>query len=51
MHAGEQLAGAAGSHEVGEAVVGIGELLKGAGHDEDDGERIEAFGFVDGAMA
>ena len=51
MHTRQQLPGTAGTHEVGEAVVGAGELIEGRKADEDHGKGIEAFGLVDGGVA
>ena len=44
MHTGQQLPRTAGTHEVGEAVVGAGELIEGREADEDHGQGIKAFG-------
>ena len=51
MHARQQLPRTAGTHEVGEAVVGAGELVKGREPDEDHCQGINAFGFADEGMA
>ena len=51
MHTGEQLPRTAGTHEVGEAVVGAGELVEGREAHEDHCQGVKAFGFVDGGVA
>ena len=51
MHARQQLPGTAGSHEVGEAVVGAGELVEGRESNEDHRQSVETFRLVDGGVA
>jgi hypothetical protein len=51
MHTREQLPRTAGTHEVGEAVVGAGELVEGREADENHGQGIKAFRLVDGGVA
>ena len=51
MHARQQLPCTTGTHEVGEAVVGAGELIAGREAYEDHGQGIDAFGLVDGGVA
>ena len=51
MHTRQQLPGTAGSHEVGEAVVGAGELVEGREANENHDQGINAFGFADEGMA
>lgn len=51
MHTGEQLPCTAGTHEVGETVVGAGELVEGREANEDHCQSIKPFGFVNGGVA
>jgi len=51
MHARQQLPRTAGTHEVGEAVVGAGELVEGREANENHRQGVEAFRFVDGGVA
>ena len=51
MHTCQQLPRTAGTHEVGEAVVGASELVEGRKADEDHCQGIKTFGFVDGGVA
>lgn len=51
MDTSQQLPGSAGTHEVGEAVVGPSELIEGREADEDHRQGIKTFGLVDGGVA